>query len=149
MIYLIVIHVLSAIIGVGPTFFSHALLRKNQSMEDLRSSLRLNHRLEVFPKIGGTLALLTGIILVLIGNYGGFAQIWIIGSLVVYAIIQIIVIGIIVPRQKKLESWVLDDANRSVNTLPDEQNKLFTTISNLYYAPTTLGVLLFIFMIVK
>ena len=149
MIYLIVIHVLSAIIGVGPTFFSHALLRKNQSMEDLRSSLRLAHRLELFPKIGGTLALLTGIILVLIGNYGGFAQIWIIGSLVVYAIIQIIVIGIIVPRQKKLESRVLDDANRSVNTLPDEQNKLFTTISNLYYAPTTLGVLLFIFMIVK
>jgi uncharacterized membrane protein len=149
MIYLITIHVLSAIIGIGPTFFSHVLLRKNQSLNDLRLSLKLAHRLEMFPKIGGTLALLTGIILIIVGNYGGFAQVWIIGSLIAYAIIQILVIGIILPRQKKLEGWVLDDANRNEKTLPDEQNKLFTTISNLYYAPTTLGILLFIFMIVR
>ncbi|MFC0274083.1 hypothetical protein ACFFIX_22300 [Metabacillus herbersteinensis] len=33
---LVLIHVLSAIIGVGPTFFAHVLTRKKQSVEQLR-----------------------------------------------------------------------------------------------------------------
>jgi uncharacterized membrane protein len=36
---LVLIHVLSAIIGVGPTFFAHVLLRKKQTLEELRMSL--------------------------------------------------------------------------------------------------------------
>lgn len=149
MVYLVVIHVMSAIIGVGPTFFGHVLLRKNQSLEDLRFSLKIGHRLELFPKIGGTLALLTGILLVIIGNYGGFAQTWIIGSLVVYALIQLLVIGFIVPRQKKMLGWAFDEANLHKASLPDEQKKLLHTTSTLYYVASLLGVLLFILMIVK
>jgi uncharacterized membrane protein len=146
---LILIHVLSAIIGIGPTFFSHVLLRKNQSLEELRASLKLAHRLELFPKIGGSIALLTGLLLVIIGNYGTFQQLWIIGSLVAYALIQIIVIAFIAPRQKKLSGWALDIANRNEKTFPDEQRSLFVKVSNMYYAPTAIGVILFILMIIK
>jgi uncharacterized membrane protein len=149
MTFLIIIHVLSAIIGVGPTFFSHVLLRNNQSLEELRASLKMAHRLELFPKIGGSIALITGLLLVMIGNYGKFAQLWIIGSLVAYALIQIIVIAVISPRQKKLTGWVLDIAHRNEKTLPDVQSKLFVKVSNLYYGPTALGVILFIMMIVR
>jgi uncharacterized membrane protein len=146
---LILIHVLSAIIGIGPTFFCHVLLRKNQSLEELRASLKLAHKLEMFPKIGGSIALLTGLLLVIIGNYGTFQQLWIIGSLVAYALIQILVIAVIAPRQKKLSGWALDIANRNEKTFPDEQRSLFVKVSNMYYAPTAIGVILFILMIIK
>lgn len=50
--YLILIHIISAIIGIGPTYFGHVLLRQNQSLEELRTSLKLAGKLELFPKIG-------------------------------------------------------------------------------------------------
>jgi hypothetical protein len=105
--------------------------------------------LELFPKIGGSIALLTGLLLVIIGNYGKFSQLWIIGSLVAYALIQILVIAVIAPRQKKLSDWALDIANRNAKTFPDEQRSLFVKVSNMYYAPTAIGVILFILMIIR
>ena len=53
--FLVLIHVLSAIIGVGPTFFAHVLLRKTQTLEELRMSLRVGSRLEMFPKSAAAL----------------------------------------------------------------------------------------------
>jgi uncharacterized membrane protein SirB2 len=137
---LVLIHVLSAIIGVGPTFFGHVLYRKNQNAEDLN----------YFPKIGGTLAVLTGITLVIIGNYGSFlTQLWLIGSLVLYILIQVLVIGVIDPRAKKLATWVFAEENKTTVDLPEEQTKQLYSINKLFYAATTLGTVLFIFMIWK
>jgi uncharacterized membrane protein len=147
--YLILVHVLSAIIGIGPTYFGHVLLRQNQSLEELRASLKIAGKLELFPKIGGSIALITGLILVFIGDYGTFAQLWIISSLVAYVLIQVVVIGVIMPRQKKLSAWVLDITNRNKPTFPEEQRTQFIQISKLYYVPSALGVILFIMMILR
>ncbi|MFT4414874.1 DUF2269 family protein [Fredinandcohnia humi] len=146
---LILIHILSAIIGVGPTFFAHVLLRKNQNAVQLRQSMALSQLLNFFPKIGGTIAVLTGITLVILGEYGSFLNLWLIGSLIVYILIQIIVIGIIDPNSKKLGAWVFDENNEDAVELPQEQNQLLSKISNQFYFATGLGVLLFIFMIWK
>lgn len=147
--WLILIHVLSAIVGVGPTFFGHVLLRRKQSLSDLRANLELGKYLEFFPKIGGTIAVLSGLVLIFIGNYGSFGQLWLAGSLVLYILIQAIVIGIVTPNQKKLAGWVLDPANAMVQEMPAEQRSLLGRVSNLYYCASALGALLFIFMIVK
>ena len=48
--YLILIHVLSAIIGIGPTYFGHVLLRQNQSLDELRASLELARQIRVVSK---------------------------------------------------------------------------------------------------
>ncbi|CAN7309432.1 DUF2269 family protein [Paenibacillus sp. LjRoot56] len=146
---LVLIHVLSAIIGVGPTFFAHVLLRKKQTLEELRMSLSVGSRLEIFPKIGGTLAVLTGLLLIWLGDYGSIMQIWLIGSLVAYVIIQVLAIGFATPNQKKLGGWVLDPSNQKATTLPGEQLLLWTKARNYFYAASTVGVILFIFMIIK
>lgn len=146
--FLILIHVLSAIMGIGPTYFGHVLLRKNQSVAQLRSGLLLGSKLTYFPKIGGTLAVLTGILLVFFGNYD-FMQLWLIGSLVLYIIIQVIVVGLMDPVQKKLAQWVMDPANANAEKLPAEQEKQLIKVNNLYYSASAVGVLLFIFMILK
>lgn len=147
---LVLIHVLSAIIGVGPTFFGHVLYRKNQNAEDLRHSMKLSNFLNFFPKIGGTLAVLTGIILVFVGNYGSFfTTSWLVGLLVIYILIQITVIAIIDPKAKKLASWVFAEENKTATDLPPEQTTQLLSINKLFYVASSLGTLLFIFMIWK
>lgn len=143
------IHVLSAIIGVGPTFFGHVLFRKNQNPEELRHSMKLSNYLTYFPKIGGTLAVLTGIVLVILGNYGTFLTLWLTGSLILYIAIQIVVIGVIDPRTKKLSTWVFAEENKTASVLPDLQKNELVSIGKLHSVATTLGVLIFFLMIWK
>ncbi|MFC5449657.1 universal stress protein [Paenibacillus aestuarii] len=146
---LVLIHVLSAIIGVGPTFFAHVLLRKNQTLDELRSSMRAGKPLDFFPKIGGSIAVITGIVLLFVGSYGSFMQTWLIGSLVAYVLIQIIAIGFATPAHKKLAKWVLDPTNTKASELPAEQRRNWTRARNYFYAASTIGVILFVFMIMK
>ena len=147
--FLILLHVLSAIVGVGPTFFGHVLTRKKQTVEELRHAARLGKTLDLFPKIGGTIALLTGLLLFFIGNYGSFLQLWLIGSLVLYVIIQVIVIGFILPRQKQLGAWLFSLDNQEKTSLPEDIQTIQSQINTLFYVASFFGVLLFIFMIVK
>jgi uncharacterized membrane protein SirB2 len=146
---LILIHVLSAIIGVGPTFFGHILTRPTQSVQDLKSSYRFLKYLEAFPKIGGSLAVLSGIVLYLIGDYGPFTQLWIIGSLVLYVLIQIIVIAFITPKQNKVYNWLFNEENKDAEFLDLEILKAQKQVHFLFYVASGMGVLLFIFMILK
>ena len=108
---LIFIHVLSAIIGVGPTFFTHVLLRKNQSVMELRTSIDVAHRLGIFPKIGGTLAVITGLILVAIGDMSlDYTKFFLVAlanwALILFIYIEILVIGSFAPIAKKLAGWL-------------------------------------------
>lgn len=146
---LVLVHVLSAIIGVGPTFFAHVLLRKNQSVESLRQSMAVGKHLEYFPKIGGLIAVLSGICLTVFGNYGSFLQIWLIGSLILYILIQIIVIGFIAPANRKLAAWIFDPQNLGATVLPEEIRKLHHRANRFYWAASVGGVLLFTLMILK
>jgi uncharacterized membrane protein len=134
--------------GIGPTYFAHILYRKNQSLEELRYGMILGNKLMYFPKIGGTLAVLSGGLLVILGNYD-FMQLWLIGSLILYILIQVIVIGLMDPVAKKLGNWVLDPKNKDERVLPEEQKQQLSKVNRFFYGASTLGVLLFIFMILK
>lgn len=147
--WLILIHVLSAIIGVGPTFFGHVLLRKKQSYEELKNSLIVSKKLEYFPKIGGTIAVITGFILFYVGNYGSFMQLWLIGSLVLYVLIQITVIFFVTPLAQKLSEWVFHPDHKTVLSLPDEQQRWHLKANRYYWLASTLGIILFVFMILR
>jgi len=145
----IFIHVISAIVGVGPTFFSHVLIRRTQSPEQLRHSMKVGAMLEFFPKIGGTIAVLSGLALIFMNDYGTFLQLWLIGSLVLYVLIQIIVVGLGSPLGKRLAAWVHNPDNANATVLPQEQRRLLAKYSNTMYVASALGFLLFVFMIVK
>ncbi|QFT88557.1 hypothetical protein FIU87_07880 [Bacillus sp. THAF10] len=147
--WLVLIHVLVAIIGIGPTFFGNILLRKQQTISDLRHNILLQHKLDYFPKIGGTLAVITGILLVLFGNYGSFLQIWLFGSLLLYLVIQVLVIGFISPALSELQRWLLHPENRSTTQLPSSQILLHHKIWNLYLIASFLGFIILVLMILK
>ncbi|MBP1991643.1 DUF2269 family protein [Paenibacillus eucommiae] len=147
--WLVLIHVLSAIIGVGPTFFGHVLVRNNQTLEQLRHSMKLGRMLDFFPKIGGSIAVLSGILLVTLNNYGSYTQLWLLGSLILYILIQIVVIGFVAPAQKRVAQWVFDAKNLSKSELPQEQRANLSRANVMLYAASAMGLVLFVFMIIK
>jgi len=148
--FLILIHVLSSIIGVGPTFFAHVLLRNKQPIQELRFSYKVGKCLEFFPKIGGSIAVLSGLALLYVGDYGSFfKQLWLVGSLVLYIIIQIIVIGFITPKQKQVANWLFDPINEKEKELSSKIKVLHESVNKLFYVASFFGILLFIFMIIK
>ncbi len=147
--WLVLIHVLSAIIGIGPTFFEQVLLRRGQSVEELRNALKLASLLAWFPKVGGILAVVSGLLLFWIGQYGKFTQLWILGSLILFVVIEIIVIGYTVPHMKKLAAWLFHPANEKARALPEEQRHVLKRIGASIQSTTILGMILFVLMIMK
>lgn len=142
--WLVLVHVLSAIVGVGPVFFYLVLFRKRQTASELNVSVLLSSRLDFFPKVGGTIAVLSGIALAILGDYGTFMQLWLFGSLLLYVIIQIVVIGLIAPRVKKLQG--LFTGSEGEVSLRD---RLHGEIRKWFVVSCMLGTVLFIFMIAK
>ena len=147
--WLILAHVLFSIFGLGPIFFGNILLKKQQTLSDLRHNIILFHKLELFPKIGGTLSVITGILLVLFGNYGSILQIWLVGSLVLYIAIIVIVIGIISPTVNSLQNWLFHPSNRATTQLPPNQLVKLIRASNYFMLTSLVAIIIFILMILK
>lgn len=61
--FVVLIHVLSAILGLGPGFIMIYVVTKAQNMPELRQAYAIRNRLHIFVMIGGTLLLLTGLLM--------------------------------------------------------------------------------------
>lgn len=83
--FLLIIHILSAIIGLGPGFVMIYLVTYAQTMEQLRYSYQLRHRVHIFVMIGGVGLLVTGIWMGLL-NRVLLTQGWYLMSLILYLI---------------------------------------------------------------
>lgn len=146
---LVVIHVLAAIIGIGPTFFSPLLLRNGQTLGQARYSLALMSKLEFFPKILGSLAVVSGLLLAWLGDNYGFDLFWIYGSIAIYVIIQVIVIGFLAPLGVKAAAIANDSKEDPERPAPADLNALIVKANKVHYVATAFGVLLFLFMFFK
>ncbi len=60
---LVLIHVFSAILGLGPGFVMIYVVTKAQTLTELRHAYVIRNRLHNFVMVGGTLLLLTGLIM--------------------------------------------------------------------------------------
>ncbi|MCD9024748.1 DUF2269 family protein [Cohnella silvisoli] len=147
--WLVVIHVMSAIIGIGPTFFGHILFRKRQQEEQLRQSLALFQTLNYFPKIGGSIAVVSGVALVVLSDWE-FSDLWIWISLVLYVLIQVVAVGMLGPVMSQLMK-ILNGGDERPAAMDTSTNKtaLLTKANRLYNTASFLGIVLFILMIVK
>ena len=147
---LVLVHVLSAVIGIGPTYFTSVLLRPGQSVSRLRAASGFATQLEVFPKVGGTLAVLSGLLLVWLGQYGRVTQLWLLGSLLLYVAIQAVIVGVAVPRTRRLEHGLTAlGASPVGDTLSAPQARLLTQVYHAHLLATALGTVLFILMILR
>lgn len=149
MAWLITIHVLSAVLGIGPTYFGHMLLRKKQGKEQLLQSLSMFKLLNYFPKIGGSIAVLSGLALVAVSGWT-FSDLWIWLSLVLYVLIQVVAVGMLGPVLTRLVQALNDGHEKEAD--PGNSHgymALLAQANRLYNTASILGTVLIVLMIVK
>lgn len=82
---MLIIHIFSAILGMGPGFVLIQVVSAAQSMTELRHAYEVRHRLHIFVMIGGILLLTTGLVMGAIHPYL-FKTGWYIASILLYLI---------------------------------------------------------------
>ena len=82
---LVVIHILSAILGMGPGFIMIYIVTKATNMLELRHAYVIRNRVHVFVMVGGSLLLVTGLAMGAIMPYL-FHQGWFVVSLILFLV---------------------------------------------------------------
>src|SRR5699024_12610636 len=81
----VIIHILSALVGLGPGFVLTSIVMKDENMTELRQGYKVRKQIHFFVMLGGTLLLITGILLCIV-NPILFTRGWYLLSFVLYLI---------------------------------------------------------------
>ncbi|WP_186577865.1 DUF2269 family protein [Aquibacillus kalidii] len=82
---LVFIHIFSAILGMGPGFILTIIPKTATNLIELRHSYTIRHRLHIFVMIGGTLLLISGLLMGAIRPYL-FQMGWYVTSLALFLV---------------------------------------------------------------
>ncbi|MBO0992229.1 DUF2269 family protein [Bacillus sp. SD088] len=82
---LVFIHIFSAILGMGPGFVLSFIPKSAKTMTELRHAYKIKHHLHILVMIGGTLLLITGLLMGMMHPYL-FRMGWYIVSLILFFI---------------------------------------------------------------
>ncbi|WP_258535570.1 DUF2269 family protein [Bacillus sp. 03113] len=147
--WIVFIHVISAVIGFGPAYAFPFILKKEKSIVEVQRTTELVSRLEVFPKIFGTLTLLSGLLLLWLGEYGSIISIWIGGTLVLYLIAEVVIVGFLAPAAKRLSSHLAQLIDSGEILVNEESLVLLQKVRNLHIVACAIVLIIFIFMVIK
>jgi uncharacterized membrane protein len=142
---LLVLHVLAAIVGIGPAFVLPVLGKSAKSGSQLRFVFGLIRKVNNFPKIGGITLLVTGILLMIVSKTG-FSLMWLNLSLFLFGIIEVIIIGFVEPRMKKVAQFVMSSEG---DDIPSGFADSMKRIAPLEGTVQILTFLIIILMVVK
>lgn len=81
----LLVHILSAILGLGPGFILIYVVKRANSMTELKHAYYIRNRLHIFVMVGGTLLLLSGLTMGLMRPYL-FQMKWYVTSLTLFLI---------------------------------------------------------------
>lgn len=122
---LVFIHVFSAILGMGPGFVMIHVVRKANTMTELRHAYQIRNRLHIFVMIGGSLLLITGLWMGFLNTYL-FSQGWYIVSLILFLIALAFGPTVLSPRSKPVKKLLQDHNGEEIPTeYYTLSNKLF------------------------
>jgi uncharacterized membrane protein len=101
--FLLLIHVFSAILGMGPGFVMIYIVTKAKTMTELRHAYKIRNRLHNFVMIGGTMLLLSGLTMGAIRPYL-FHTGWYVTSLTLFVIALGLGPAVLSPRSKPIKA---------------------------------------------
>ncbi|MEC1373525.1 DUF2269 family protein [Heyndrickxia oleronia] len=120
---LVFIHIFSAILGMGPGFILTRIAKLANSMTEIRQAYRIRRDLHIFVMIGGTLLLITGLLMGFIHPYL-FKMGWYVTSLVLFLTGLTMGPFVLSPKSKPikelLESHKGEDVPKEYETLSRE-----------------------------
>jgi uncharacterized membrane protein len=114
--FLLLVHVFSAILGMGPGFVMIYIVTRATTMTELRHAYKIRNKLHNFVMIGGTLLLLSGLTMGALRPYL-FHMGWYVTSLTLF----IIALGfgpvVLSPRSRPIKTLL---KNHTDDKIPDE-----------------------------
>lgn len=134
---LVLLHILSAILGLGPGFVMIYIVKKAKTMPELRHAYSSRNTLHVFVMIGGTLLLLTGLAMGTIHTYL-WSMGWYVTSLILFLIALMFGPLVLSPKSKPVKQ-LLKYHRDERDDIPEEYHALarklifFERIENLIF----------------
>ncbi|WHY77043.1 DUF2269 family protein [Neobacillus sp. WH10] len=147
--WLVFLHVVAAVVGLGPAYAFPLILKKEKSLFEVKRMVNLVARLEVLPKIFGGLTFLSGLLLVWLGNYGTFFTLWIGGALVLFILAEVVIIGFLTPAAKKLSAALSELSEQGASETDEHSQGLLTKVRNYHIIACVIVVVIIAFMVVK
>ena len=101
--FVLLVHVFSAILGLGPGFIMIYIVTKATTMTELRHAYLIRNRLHIFVMVGGTLLIITGLILGAMNHYL-FHMGWYVTSLILFLIALAFGPVVLSPRSRPIKA---------------------------------------------
>lgn len=119
---LVVIHIFSAIVGLGPGFMLIQVVKSAHTVSQLRHAYAIRKRLHVFVMVGGTLLIVTGLLMGWVHPHL-FLRGWYVLSLILFFIALAMGPLVMAPRARSLKT-MLASVNDRVEEIPHGYRKL-------------------------
>lgn len=143
--FILLIHVFSAILGMGPGFVMIYIVTRATNMTELRHAYFIRNRLHIFVMVGGTLLLLSGLTMGAIRPYL-FQMKWYITSLILF----IIALGfgplVLSPRSRPIKTLL---KNHTDNKIPEEYYTLSRTLFFYERIENVIFLIIIVLMVLK
>lgn len=142
---LVVIHVMSAILGMGPGFYLTFVASKAKTMTELRYAYDIRHRLHIFVMIGGILLLASGLAMGFL-RPSLFTAFWYIASLSLYLIALAFGPLVLKPLTKPIKALLSEHQH---DNIPPEYVKLADKLFRYEWITNIIFFIIILLMITK
>ena len=143
--FLVLIHVLSAILGLGPGFIMIYIVTKAKTMTELRHAYLIRNRVHVFVMVGGSLLLITGLLMGYINPYLFRAK-WFVWSLSLFLIALGFGPVVLSPCSKPIKALL---KNQEGEEIPEEYFKMAKKLFFYERMENVIFLIVIILMILK
>lgn len=145
--FLVFIHIFSAILGMGPGLIMTFVVTqaKSTNMTELRHAFKIRNSLHILTMVGGTLLLLTGIVMGIVNPYW-FTQGWYITSLILFLIALAFGPFLLKPRSKPIKELL---ASHKGEDIPEEYDVLSKRLFNVEHIENFIFLIIIALMILK
>ncbi|MFB3169633.1 DUF2269 family protein [Neobacillus sp. 179-C4.2 HS] len=142
---IVVLHIFSAIMGMGPGFILTTVVKSGKNMTELRHSYAVRHKLHIFVMVGGTLVLITGLIMGFM-NPSLFQMGWYVTSLVLFLAALAIGPLVLSPRSKPVKALL---ASHKGEEIPEDYYRLSKILFRYEYLENAIFIVIIALMILK
>jgi uncharacterized membrane protein len=142
---IVFIHIFSAILGMGPGFILTTVVKSGETMTELRHSYKIRNTLHIFVMIGGTLLLITGLIMGLM-NTNLFHMGWYVTSLVLFLCALAIGPLVLSPRSKPIKALLRTHKGEDI---PEEYVRLSRVLFRYEHLENLIFLIIIALMILR
>ncbi|WP_163581558.1 DUF2269 family protein [Gracilibacillus saliphilus] len=142
---LVVIHVFSAIVGIGPGFVLTTIVKSAKSLPEVRHAFALKAKVHIFVMIGGILVLLTGLLMGVLKPVL-FQQGWYVASMILYFVALSLGPTLLKKFSTPIKALI---AEPDLDSVPETYHENLQKLLRVEYIENTLLLIIILLMITK